>query len=172
MNRLLAPDKKGESTILGYVLLIVLAVGMAGAVFAYLKLYVPKEVPQCPGDVKLSIEEVACQGQTVTVTIANRGLFNVQGSYIRVGDRGAAHKTLVNCPDPNRPLPPDCTLYFNQGAPTFILDSLKPGERTTQSYNYTELGSRQIEIEPIYIINNGTRALCANAIVTKEITCT
>jgi hypothetical protein len=172
MNRLLAQDKRGESTILGYVLLIVLAIGLAGAVFGYLKLYVPKEVPQCPTDVKLSIEDTTCSGQTLTVTIANRGLFNVQGAYVRAGDEGAAHKTLVNCPDSSRPLPPDCTLYFNHGPPTYILDSLKPGERNTQSYTYNETGSRQIEIEPIYVVNNGTRALCTNAIVTKEITCT
>ena len=78
MNRLSAQAKRGESTILGYVLLIVLAIGMAGAVYAYLKLYVPKEVPRCPEDVKLSIEEVSCEGGWLSVTIGNRGLFNVQ----------------------------------------------------------------------------------------------
>jgi len=171
MNRLSAQAKRGESTILGYVLLIVLAIGMAGAVYAYLKLYVPKEVPRCPEDVKLSIEEVSCEGGWLSVTIGNRGLFNVQGAYVRVGNMSEAHKKLVNCPDLQKPLPPDCALYFYQGPP-YILKALKPGERNVQRYNYSELGSREIEIEPIYVIANGTRALCDNVIVTKETSCT
>ena len=172
MNHLLAQGKRGESTILGYVLLIVLAVGMAGGVYTYLKLYVPKDVPRCPEDVKLSIEDVTCGGGLLSVTIGNRGLFNVQGAYVRVGNVGEAHKILINCPEGANPLPPSCMLYFNQGAPTFTLKALKPGESDVQSYNYTEVGNRQIEIEPIYVIANGTRTLCDGAIVRREISCT
>lgn len=168
--------KQGDSSVLGYVLLIVLAVGMAAAVYAYLKFYVPKDQPQCPEGVSLAISNVSCASGSLTITLVNTGLFSLNGSYIKVGNKSRTFKTTVNCPGQN-PWPPECQLYFNDGPPSYLTRALKPGERWTRSFSYVETGLQEIEVEPLVVVPgvtaaaNRSRVLCKNAVVVRDVAC-
>src|SRR3989344_3734074 len=104
MNNLSLLNKKGVSVMVGYVLLIAIAVALSTAVFFYLKLYLPDERPECNVDVKLTIEELTCtlvgaQDSEIDIKIANKGLFNVDGAYIKIGDPDRAFKENLNSLD-------------------------------------------------------------------------
>lgn len=175
MNRLLRPTKGGESVILGYVLLVVLAIGMSAAVYAYLKWYIPKNQPQCPEGASLIITNTSCDGSTFTISVLNKGLFSINGSYIKVGTHGRTYKTVVNCPGPDQRAPA-CQLYFNAGPPAYLTRPLHPGESWTRSFAYNGTGDQEIELEPLVIADgssagNRSRVLCANAIVTTSVRC-
>src|SRR3989344_3399339 len=174
---LLQRDRRGESVVLGYALLIVLAIGMGAAVYAYLKFYLPKDQPSCPEGVSLAIANMSCAGNRFFITLQNKGLFSVNGSYIKIGESGRVYKRLVNCPGPEQHAP-ECQIYFSTGPPEYFTKPLRPGESWSAAFNYTETGEREVEVEPLIISNigardtNRTRVLCKNAIISTKVICT
>ena len=153
---------------IGYVLLIIIAIGLSVAVFSFLKLYVPPSTPECPDDVKLTIDAYTCtdigSGEfDVSITLTNRGLFKVYGVYIRMGE-DRIYKPLIN--------EEDFIFFANGGAYLHPEVSAVKG-----SYVYSEGGfdggERIIEIEPIYLEEEegSIPAVCENALVRKTITC-
>jgi len=171
MRDLLQKDRKGVSVIIGYVLLIALALGISGAVYAFLKFYVPKEIPECPSDVSLIVSNVTCTGGRLGVTLSNRGLFSLDGVYIKIGVAGEQAKTTINCLSTSSS---SCKLYFAQYDPRAYSGGLKPGERWSADYVYNETGPMELEIEPMMFVggSNYTQAICTNAIVTQTVSCT
>jgi len=96
MKGILKSDKRGLSEMIGYVLLIVIALSISIAVYAWIKYITPKETKTCPDDVSLVIEDYECytvtNGETIKklrLTISNRGLFETGGFYIRVREKGS-----------------------------------------------------------------------------------
>lgn len=178
MKPLLQRIKRGDSTVLGYVLLIVFAIGMAAAVFSYLKFFLPKEQPQCPEGVSLAISNMSCSGTQFSITLQNKGLFSVNGTYVKIGEKGRVFKQLINCPGPQQHAP-YCQLYFNMPNSPYLPQVLRPGEKWSGSFNYTQgTGEREVEVEPFLIINQGlqevnrSRILCSNAVITSTVRCT
>ena len=168
-KNLLRLDRKGVSLMIGYVLLVIIAIGLSIAVFAFLKLYIPPSSPECPDDVKLTIDDYSCIGPDsdgkyqVELTLSNRGLFNVYGVYIRMGgDR--IFKPLIN----------EADLFFIEEG----ISGINPGVSIGKGpYDYSETdftyGIRIIEIEPIYLgeEEDVQAAVCENAVVRKTIIC-
>jgi len=150
---------------IGYVLLVGLAISLSAIVFIYLKLYLPSEKPQCYDDVELSIDEVVCEsatpsGNAVRVTLTNRGLFSIDGAYIRVGEVGRLNKTLVNNPNTDR-------LFPCNG----VGIELKPGETYCESFGYSgSTGEIEVNVEPFVFIENKP-VLCSKGIVSKTFDC-
>ncbi|MEK6859153.1 MAG: hypothetical protein AABX53_04555 [Nanoarchaeota archaeon] len=178
MKRLLQQVKRGESTVLGYVLLIVLAIGMAAAVYAYLKFQLPRNQPQCPDDVSLAITELNCSGEMFSITLQNKGLFSLNGSYIKMGNVSRVYKQIINCPGPEQHAP-YCQIYFNTGPDAYLSKPLAPGESWSATFNYTlGAGEREVEVEPLMIASQGlqtinrSRILCSKAIVSTTVVCT
>ena len=175
MNRLLQRNKKADSVIIGYVLLIVLALGMAGAVYSYLKFYIPKERPSCPEGANLAVESSICNAAEgkFTITLVNKGLFDMDGAYIKIGNVSRSARTIINCPDLNDITVEKCQLYFNTGPPLWTIKTLKIGETWTREFVYDlGTGERALDIEPIYLYTNGTRIVCTDAIIHQKISCT
>lgn len=171
-------NRQGESTILGYVLLVVFAIGMATAVYSYLTFFLPKEQPRCPEGVSLAVSQARCEGQELAITLQNKGLFSVNGSYIKVGEKGRVYKELINCPGPQQH-PPFCQIYFNTGPDAYLIAPLVSGDSWSATFNYTQgPGEREIEIEPFLIASKGLQTvnasivLCPAAIITTTVTCT
>lgn len=169
---------RGESAVLGYVLLVVLAIGMAAAVYAFLKFQVPKDQPQCPEGVSLAVTEVNCSGGQFKITLQNKGLFSINGSYIKVGEKGRVYKEIVNCPGPQQHAPA-CQVFFNTGPPSYLPNPLVPGESWYANFSYTSgTGEREVEIEPLMVIDRGvqivnrSRVLCPDSIITTTVVCT
>lgn len=165
---LLRLDKRGVSPIIGYVLLIVLALSLAGGVYSYLVRYAPSTAQVCPEDVQLAIREVKCAGGAVNITLVNRGLFTVDGAYVRAGDPGRAAKTdLLTCEGA-------CERYFITVDPIRYSNGLKPGESISYFKQYPGAsGTKEIEVQPlIFADGNVTREiLCTRAVITQTVSC-
>ena len=156
----------------GYVLLISIAVALSTAVFFYLKLYLPSEKQECYQDIKLVIDDVGCKinipgpgssaNSQVYVNITNKGLFNVQGVYIKVGEPDRIFKETVNKPEDL--LSSDCN-----GINEIVL---KPGATFCGDYRYNSgnTGIKEITVQPLIWIDNRP-VLCPDAVVSRNVVC-
>src|SRR3989344_2924521 len=169
MNNLSLLNKKGVSIMVGYVLLISIAVALATAVFFYLKLYLPDDKQDCYQDIDLVIDDVICKigatGSTnpsnVSINFTNKGLFSVDGVFIKIGEPNRALKQTLNIPDD--PLSSRCN-----GLET----NLKPGATFCKTYDYSSgtTGIKEISVQPFIWVENKA-VLCPDAIVSKKIMC-
>ena len=157
MRNLFQKDKRGISLMIGYVLLIVIGVSLSIGVFVYLKLYLPKDQPACHEDVSLIINEVTCASGQINITVSNRGLFNVGGIQIRIGDSKRLFRQLIN---------EDEGFIFKGDSD----GTLSPGESWKNNYTYSELGLKDIEIEPLQYIDNFP-VLCEKSIAKQTVSC-
>lgn len=83
-------NKKGVSEIVSYVLLISIAFGISGIVYAWLTFFVtPGQETNCNEDIALTISDYYynCVTKELNLTIRNRGLFDVDGFTIRVNTK-------------------------------------------------------------------------------------
>lgn len=80
-------DKRGVSEMIGYVLLISLAVFMGGALFVWMKSYIPSEKLDCPDDTALSVTQYTydCAGtpNRIDISLKNNGKFSIGGYFIK-----------------------------------------------------------------------------------------
>jgi hypothetical protein len=159
---LLLKDNKGVSLMIGYVLLIVIAISISIGVFAFLKLYVPLDKPECSDDISVRIDEANCENGEFNITMTNNGLFTADGVQIRIGESGRIVKTLLN----------NGTSGFR------FIDlpgsELKPGQ-TWESPNfeytsYTAGDQKEIETEALIFIDNRP-ILCENSVEVRNIIC-
>ena len=150
----------------GYVLLIVIAIGLSVAVFTYLRLYLPDEEPKCQDDVFITIESVECGGGEVNITLMNRGLFNIDGTFVRMGNVSRIAKTTLSERHGHRFLPDTVN---GDGI-------LSPGEVWIKTYDkndyvgFSMSDLQEIEVEPFVFVGNKP-ALCEKAVVSRQIDC-
>lgn len=80
-------SKKGISIMIGYVILITIAVVMGTIVYAWLKSYVPTNVSKCPDGTSIFVKDFTydCKN-SLNVTIQNNGRFSIAGYYIHSAD--------------------------------------------------------------------------------------
>ncbi len=166
MSGLLQQDKRGVSEVIGYVILIVIAISLSVGVYAFLRQQVPQNQPMCPEDVSLSIETVKCSGNVLNVTLSNRGLFSVEGAIVKTGDVGSAYKQII-CLNSFGVGDPSCSL-FNATSVSHV--TLIPGDSWKMSVPYTQTGTREIEVEPIFMLE-GKQLLCDRAVIVQQVTC-
>ena len=164
-------NKKAESTMVGYVLLIAIAVALATAVFFYLKLYLPDERAECSLDINLVIDSVRCvynpvsgspTSSTVYVNITNKGFFSVDGAYIKIGDEDRILRESLNSPEEG----------FNSTCNNYS-SILLPDASFCGSYSYGDAPNKvqEFSIEPLIWIDNKP-VICPESIVRKKIPCT
>ncbi len=158
-------NKKAVSEVVGYTLLIIIALGLSVMVYAFLKVYLPKETLQCEEDTALIVQDAACSFSStyseLNVTLINKGLFKVDAAYIRLGNLSQKVKAQIN--------KNHTELY---GANNAI--GLNPGEYFSTSYDVTFAvsiaGSYILEVQPA--VYQGRRiVLCDKAIITQPIEC-
>lgn len=172
-------QKKGVSEVVSYAMLILIAVILAIMVFAYLKLYIPKEKPECKEGIDLMIENFGCtiglsnpSQDKINITLQNRGRFTVDKVYIRIGKQGRQFKEDVNTTSTKNPHP----LF------TGIKEGLEPmnsyflGLVTPNYINSERADSNKkdyvLEIQPAYYTKGKdieSLALCSP--ITQAITC-
>lgn len=153
--------KKAVSEMVGYVLLVVVAIGISILVYSYLKFYIPKDNLSCQDGTSLVIVKYSCisgNPGSLVLTLSNKGLFNISAAYVRIGEENRKVKQLVT----------NESVYF--------VNPLGPGQETTLSYllkGYVPSPGRYgLEIEPGTISeDNKQLALCSEAIITQSITC-
>ncbi len=154
-------NKRGVSIIVGYVLLVVIALSLSLLVYAWLKSQIPREREKCPESISLIIEDYSCdkRGKTLDITFQNKGLFNVNGFIIRI--RNVSDGKTYTLESGGGGIE---NFFVEAGK----LKALKPNEKATQQFSYSKYGRLvEIEIEP-FITEQGI-VLCENAIISQEI---
>ena len=77
MKHNLKKDKRGISIMVSYVLLIVIALGMAAGVFTWMRFYtLSDDTEQCPTDIALTIKDYNCESEVIKLTFENNLEFN------------------------------------------------------------------------------------------------
>ncbi len=174
---LLSNHNRGLSEIVSYVLLVVIAVGLSVAVYAYISVYIPKDKATCPADVFLGASAVNCTlnagnttGAQLTLDLTNKGLFTVDAAYIRVAEQGREVTFLINEPKEG-----GSTRGFYLYEAGSIKQGLAPGKDVTYSYDVpssiiSHAGAYTLEIQPA--VGKGLNlALCQAGVTRQEFTC-
>ena len=171
MRKILDKDKKGLSEMVSYVLLLVIAIGMASAVYAWVKGYLPSATPKetCNVDASLSVENYACDSATkiINITIRNRGSFNVSGFFIRATN-SSLEKTV-----PTSQIVCNDDLRYNcvyAGRYDFTAQ-LKPTGETDTHFKYTQLQNiTRIQIQPYVMGKKPVKTLLCEKTIDMWIT--
>lgn len=153
---------------ISYVLLVVIAVGLSILVYQFLVVFVrPGGAAVCKEDVSLSLDNYDCSiadGQgSLSLTITNKGLFNVSAAYVRIAKDDRKVKSLINGEDVyfqgtgKKPLPPGASINAFYNVTNYIT--------LTAPANYS------LEIEPALRDDKGKLALCNQAVITQNIYC-
>lgn len=163
-------NKKALSEMVGYVILVVIAIALSVAVYSFLKSYVPVDMIECPVDMSLIVQNYSCynsgDGYKLQLVLTNKGLFNINAAYLRLGPENRKVKFLVN------------DALAHNGVYLFDNNVLNPGQSiTTQAYDVSRFvqpvgGNYGLEVQPaIFKGENIKLALCANSIITQTIVC-
>lgn len=159
-------NKRAQSDIVSYVLLIVIAMGLAAGVYAYLNFYASsvKDKEKCSADVALSIETYNCTQQKITLDLLNTGYFNINGFFIRgSNDTNKIAAVMLNSTD---------SFMLQGGGPgkyDYILMTNAPLENQNSSevtFDYSNLRSplKKIEIQPYVYGTQGKNILLCTPI--------
>lgn len=161
-------NKKGVSLMVGYALLIVIAIALAAFVYPYLKARLPTDRAECKPDTSLSVQEIICNkdGKTITYRLYNNGFFNVTGAFVRIGEDGKQVRFQVN---------KGTEYLFSSENPD--TPGLPPGAITpniTKYFDFSQFSANAdlvIEVQPAIFAN---RALvpCVNKIISQPLVCT
>ncbi len=178
-------NKKGISVIVGYVLLIVIALSISLIVYLWLQKQLPGRNLECNDETSISIIDYDCSSNNkIILTLKNTGFFSIDGFIIKA----------TNLEDvlPNRPLEEiscysttnlqeiRCSGALASGQHTFFIgseqiipQSLKPQAKVEGTFNYADRnwnGIAKIQLIPFRIINKET-VFCNKAAVTQEVDC-
>jgi len=160
--------KRAVSMIVSYVILIVIAVGISVLVYNSLKLYLPSDKPTCPPEISLIIEETFCNNSYLTLSLKNKGLFNVSAVYIRMANVSRATRIQINQDKSilDKPIAPGGTWEW--------LGNVTSGPIENSDGTYPSIvtsdGMYTIEIQPA-VISGQKIILCEHAVITEDIYC-
>jgi len=168
-------NKLAISAIIGEVLLISLALVMAGAVYAWLKFYVTKPLPteSCDEAVNLIVSDYKCSaGKILNITLRNQGRFDINGVMVRISNETGNETyiwplTEIRYDDElGEYEDPRVHLEFNNSV-------LIPGEEQTKRLNYTKYNQiTYLEIEPTKGVDKyGRMILCEKSISKMPLSC-
>lgn len=176
-------NKKGVSEMVAYVLLIVIAVGLSVAVYAYLKVYVPKDKPECQQDIALIVQQKICTisptGLTLEIQLKNKGLFSVNAAYIRIAPSDKNVREWINPDEAHDGEDADFYLAPIPGTLEQKKAGLAPGASwpvsppkilTTNKFTGTSSAPYTIEIEPA-VYSDDELTVCPKAVITQPVTC-
>ena len=171
-------DNRGISIMIGYILLIVIAIFISIAIFLWVKTYALNpdslELQRCSESVSLYLDNVECHiGENLTVTLKNNGLFSAAGYFIHVSDdinQEIADKDLSqNISEGGYRFNDPKSIRFGLGAN----NSLAPGTSQTHTFNIGGNVSL-VEIIPTRYeeINNRLKlGSCGGAKISERILC-
>ncbi|VVB79246.1 Uncharacterised protein [uncultured archaeon] len=149
--------KKGVSEVVGYILLISIAVAMSVIVYAWLKSYVPKEPLECPGDISLMIKDINCTADgIIDMTLRNNGKFSIYAytiKYAKDPSKTIATDSLAKAFRDLNGHRDGEVIYFMGGSPTGDCTNVfEPGNEVEHQFDMNILSGVQtafIDITPI-----------------------
>ena len=157
MERKISEDKKAISEMVSYVLLIVIALGIAAGVYAWLRFYVPSGggAEECSEDIAISINDYNCSAGNLSLDLENKGLFNINGFFIRAANESGKLPTIMlNTTD---------ALPVKYPGRYDFATSFKPGKIAVANFNYTGFSIKRIQVQP-FVVGEKTKTaiLCEN----------
>ena len=81
-------DKRGVSVVIGYILLVSIAIIVSILVYQWIRTYVPSETLECQEGVSVSLREYSydCDLDQLNLTLRNSGRFNLAGYFIKASN--------------------------------------------------------------------------------------
>ncbi|MEK6918813.1 MAG: archaellin/type IV pilin N-terminal domain-containing protein [Nanoarchaeota archaeon] len=162
-------NKKGLSEVVGYVLLIAIAISLSIVVYSFMKSYVPKEsTSDCPSGTSMIIADYKCDTtkKVLNLTLQNKGLFDIDGFIIRIsvvddGENIPSKELSYNNGTENVKT---SVMYFD----TLSDLTLHPSQKFNRLYNYSEYANiNKIQIIPLKLYK-GENLLCGGAQIMQN----
>ncbi len=160
---------------IGYVLLIVFAVIMAGIVYQWAKTYVPKDLGSCDDGVSVFIEDIECNlngtNYDLNITLRNSGRFSIAGYLIHGSNETGQEVATIELSgmlESGGEIFGSSIIFENGNDNTFSHDST-----TTQVFRLNN-PVNQIEIIPAQFKEENNRVkfvVCGDAKVEQKIDC-
>ena len=149
-------NTKGVSVIIGYVLLVVIAISLSLLVYAWLKGFLPGDIEKCPDETSLIITDYSCENGKLALTLKNQGLFNLYGFIVRVNNVSGGFFY---------------DLKENGNIENYFLNNkLKPNEKQTKIFSYSEYNKiSEIMVQPFILGDKRGVVLCDNAVIKQEL---
>jgi len=158
-------DKKALSEMVGYVLLIVIAISLSILVYSFLKSYILVPQEKCHDGVNLIVDRYTCDENTneIIIEMKNMGTFSAYGFIIRAGNKSEGNAIYaLKAAGETAPMESDAgKILLNE---RIVPDSSQTFKFTYSSINRIE----KIDIEPIEIIG-GNILLCEDALASQKI---
>ena len=160
-------NKRGLSEVVGYVLLIGVAIALSIMVYYFINSYLPKQTTSdCPEGLSIIIYEYSCDASQsrLNLTLQNKGLFDIDGFIIKAAN------------DSNLPAK---SLKYNNGTGTqsvgivYIDDNaelvLKPSGKFNRVFDYSDHGLiTKLQIIP-FKNYKGESLLCGKAAIVQSL---
>ena len=154
-SRNFSMNRKAISELIGYVLLIGLAIAMSGVIYAWLKFYVQSPIPEesCP-EVSLVVMDYNCSNGILNLTVQNRGRFTLNGYTLKINNGTG-----------------DFSLFEINSPYNYVQSQLDPGTSKTAVFNFAKYGKiDSIETEAIRGFNTAGRPiLCENSVARQSL---
>lgn len=173
--------KKGVSVMIGYILLIALAVVMSVIVYQWLKTYVPKDTAKCPDGVAVFVQKskYTCTGTgadqrsvKLELTLKNNGRFSIAGYYIHVTDKEDQELAVIDISgkidsDEGAGDDESGVIFFTEGSE----NSMPPGDDVKTSV--FDLSSQPLyyKVQIIPVRYDKKPLTCGSARVTEVLSC-
>ena len=166
-------NKKAVSIMIGYVLLVSIAIIMSVVVYQWMKSYVPSENIECSDEVSLFIEDYTCEGDILNLTLKNNGKFNVAGYFIRATNDSEVKLATI---DLSLKLINEVTKYESAVLFEGPINSLEPNEQgEAHAFDISEYSNLySLEIIPVRFeeVEGRTKFVnCGNARIKEVIVC-
>jgi hypothetical protein len=147
-------NKLGISLMIGYVLLVGVAIVMGGVMYTWMKSYIPQEDIACPEGVSLIINNYFydCINKTLNLTLENNGRFDIAGYYIKVTDN--INESLATIDISTKVINTGGGLYKYSNAVLFggtNKNTFSPNNETQNLFDVSSIndGVKRVEIIPV-----------------------
>jgi hypothetical protein len=153
-------NKLGVSLMIGYVLLVSLAVIMGGTMYVWMKSYVPSEGLECPEGASITMNEYFynCSNlNIINITLENNGRFGIAGYFIKATNNQT--QTLATLDLSAKVKQTDRIFKYSAKNAIIIVsglmgdsnnNSFNPGDEIENSFDLTGIGQiYSIEIIPV-----------------------
>ena len=166
-------NRKGISIMIGYILLIVIAIIISVIVYQWLKTYIPTDPLECPDGVSVFVEDYTynCTTNQFNFTLKNNGRFSIAGYFIHATNSPEQGVATIDLSE--------YTSLGVGGAVIFSADinSLIPNNKINNTFDLSNTSIQQIysvEIVPVTyrVYNNKNRIIsCGDSKIREEISC-
>ena len=163
-------DKKGLSEIIGYVLLVIIALSLSLIVYTWIKGILPGKTEKCPDGVSLVIDAYECDlgKEMINITFKNQGRFNVDAAIIRFSNKSRG--IPINILKSIGPLKADKvsgTIFFINSS--LNLNGLEPNQKLSNLFSFKDYKKiTEIEVVPLKSVE-GKLLICNDAIIKQKI---